>query len=591
MASMYKCATCPKTFTNKGNFNKHSVACIGKTATCDICNRVLSCKSALTSHKRRVHPVEPRVPKVFSCEICMLELPTNGSLHAHMKTDHMDVYKPQHVCNTCGKDYASSKLLKEHIVTHAKTRESYPCRVCNLNFSKPYGLTRHMRSHTKQHNNFSCNLCDYATYRSDSLRSHMHNAHSDVRPYPCEECKMAFKLQATLNIHVKTVHKGIKDYKCNVCESEFKSSLGLAKHMATAHSDVRNYHCPDCNASFKTKNILQNHVNYVHSDRRDCVCSICNMAFQRKTNLDAHIRNKHTAKQFQCEECQQWFITKYTLQEHINKIHLESNLLECHICHKQYVSNSKLNAHMITHDDANRKFQCPHCPLACFYQTSLQKHIDIVHLNIKKYECTHENCGSRFGSSGELKVHVRTWHSEQGILNQKKKEKRVAEVLDNHELAYHREYQINFKCINGTQKYARIDFLLILHGIVCLLEVDENQHKDYMQMCELTRVSQVYEMFTMNGNTMPVLFIRYNPDEYKVNNKKKIFNKKDREQRLIEYLEKDIKEMVDRKTIKPLSMTYMYYDVYQYNDKTFLQVHGEDDYYNEMKKICNEPIF
>ena len=107
----------------------------------------------------------------------------------------------------------------------------------------------------------------------------------------------------------------------------------------------------------------------------------------------------------------------------------------------------------------------------------------------------------------------------------------------------------------------RPDFVLDKPLFTILLEVDENQHKNRTFECEQSRMIQLHNDF---GGT-PVVFIRYNPDNYVDNNGKRMKpNNKKREKKLLEILN----GLNNRKEWNiPLSSYYLYYDGYDNIDE------------------------
>jgi len=109
----------------------------------------------------------------------------------------------------------------------------------------------------------------------------------------------------------------------------------------------------------------------------------------------------------------------------------------------------------------------------------------------------------------------------------------------------------------------RPDFLFdcITHYIV--LEVDEHQHKERVSECETTRMRNI-----ANALGMLTIFIRYNPDDFKINKKKINILPSDNERlkeldaQLTHYQKLDIEAI---KKYGFLSVIYLYYDDY---DKT-----------------------
>ena len=108
----------------------------------------------------------------------------------------------------------------------------------------------------------------------------------------------------------------------------------------------------------------------------------------------------------------------------------------------------------------------------------------------------------------------------------------------------------------GTKSRAFIDFDIIRKD-ECrdILETDERQHSDYDVSCDAKRMADIYLALTLEGNTLPVTFIRYNPDSYKVNGVKRETPREVREAKLIEYIQ-NYKQRVQQ----PLSIVYFYYN-------------------------------
>lgn len=99
----------------------------------------------------------------------------------------------------------------------------------------------------------------------------------------------------------------------------------------------------------------------------------------------------------------------------------------------------------------------------------------------------------------------------------------------------------------------RPDFPLATHQLFKpIVEVDEDQHKSHSRECELARMFMLYQDY----GGLPVLFIRYNPDSYKFDNKT-IRASKSREKVLIDF----IFSLRNVNTIKhPIVVCYLFYD-------------------------------
>lgn len=111
-----------------------------------------------------------------------------------------------------------------------------------------------------------------------------------------------------------------------------------------------------------------------------------------------------------------------------------------------------------------------------------------------------------------------------------RKQNEVKSWIDNSELIQPIFYdkQIN----NGVCGKERPDFYWDCETHILILEVDENQHKDREKECEYTRMFNITQMC----GGLPVIFIRYNPDEYYINNQRQNPNIKNRRKKLIDWL-------------------------------------------------------
>ena len=136
--------------------------------------------------------------------------------------------------------------------------------------------------------------------------------------------------------------------------------------------------------------------------------------------------------------------------------------------------------------------------------------------------------------------------------HQKIKEKRVLKILEaNFMKPTEYNVRINRDCggINSEEKEIGFDF----GNYIVFVEVDENRHKSYCELGEINRMKNIY----MNEGGIPILFIRYNPDNFKDNNNKiKKLSQAKREELLIKWLNKYKNDGLKHN----LSVNYLFYD-------------------------------
>jgi hypothetical protein len=89
----------------------------------------------------------------------------------------------------------------------------------------------------------------------------------------------------------------------------------------------------------------------------------------------------------------------------------------------------------------------------------------------------------------------------------RRKEKHVSDHIQ--EKFSHIDIKFNKQVEDGCSK-RRPDILIEMGSHILIVEVDENQHRNYNTSCEVTRLNELY---TDLGDR-PIVFIRFNPDKY-----------------------------------------------------------------------------
>lgn len=114
---------------------------------------------------------------------------------------------------------------------------------------------------------------------------------------------------------------------------------------------------------------------------------------------------------------------------------------------------------------------------------------------------------------------------------------------------------------NGCSKY-RPDAVIDFVYFIVIIEIDEYQHKNYNNKCEMTRMIQLHQDY----GGIPVIFIRFNPDNYYIreDDKKKIIKANNKRFGvLLETIKRleNLKKIEDKK-LPSLSVCYLFYDNY-----------------------------
>jgi hypothetical protein len=134
-------------------------------------------------------------------------------------------------------------------------------------------------------------------------------------------------------------------------------------------------------------------------------------------------------------------------------------------------------------------------------------------VNIKETTCKTQMCSTQVSKKFKrydgycLNCYIHLFPDKPVSRNYKTKEKAVREFLTEQFTNYTWVFD---KPIDNGASRKRPDALLDLSDQVVIIEVDENQHCNYDCSCENKRLMEI----SMDVNHRPVVFIRFNPDDY-----------------------------------------------------------------------------
>ncbi|GAQ90268.1 hypothetical protein KFL_006200080 [Klebsormidium nitens] len=342
--------------------------------------------------------------------------------------------------------------------------------------------------------------------------------HSGERPYACTVCDVTFSQKGTRDRHERT-HTGERPYTCTECDATFAQGGDLRRHNMT-HTGERPYACTECDATFARGGALRRH-NRTHTGERPYVCTQCDATFAHGEGLWSHQRMHSGKRPYACIECD-----------------------------AKFARGSDLRSHQRTHT-GERPYACTECDATFAQGGGLQIHRR-THTGERPYACI--ECGAAFVTSDNQKKHFRDYHTAEGQQRRKREEERVAKLLEGASIDFKREHAVSFRCILDT--FARVDFIIILNGKVIVLEVDEYQHDGYGVACDVSRMIKLYGAWLLEGNTLPVRFLRYNPHLFRVDGKQKKLKRVVREDRLLRAIREASEAEGDG-----MRVWYLYYDV------------------------------
>lgn len=129
-------------------------------------------------------------------------------------------------------------------------------------------------------------------------------------------------------------------FECQLCEYEATRDYNLKSHVMSVHEHIRPFMCEQCEQRFSTKQSLQEHVRLQHrkagEDKGHISCNYCPKQFGKRSNMTRHIRSCHP------------LTVDYT-----DKTYL------CKKCEKRFSRTDYLKLHLQNHEKGS-KYHCPY---------------------------------------------------------------------------------------------------------------------------------------------------------------------------------------------------------------------------------------
>ncbi|EEB10317.1 krueppel c2h2-type zinc finger protein, putative [Pediculus humanus corporis] len=321
--------------------------------------------------------------KIYQCAFCsnenesLVQFDSYKALYLHKKIKHGITrskikknenkgekklrIKREFICLICGKQFKSSKALKDHSPVHTGEK-NYHCDICNKSYTTSANLKIHKRTHTGARN-FVCTVCNKAFHKKDSLKVHFRK-HSGERPFQCDLCPMKFDRNYILKNHRYT-HFSEKTFICPICGKTFTTHGGLNNHEKGHKKDplVKKPRkpavkptldaenaviCDVCGKIYSTKSNLRIH-KFVHLGVKPFECTICHQTYAKKDSMLTHMRKHTDERPFACETCGMTFYRNHTLKTHLLR-HTGERPHKCKICGKSFTQSSSLAYHVKNHD-------------------------------------------------------------------------------------------------------------------------------------------------------------------------------------------------------------------------------------------------
>ena len=223
--------------------------------------------------------------------------------------------------------------------------------------------------------------------------------------------------EATIKKHISIAHLDLIKEECN------KGTISDSKgHIAEKSSSIKN------SSNLKLKDNLAKKVTNAQDEKE--FLEVINEAselfnadgdtlghdiIELKTELEKskrHGRNKRPKDDLVCETCKKVFRMNKNLKRHIETVHLKIKKYSCMECGKSYPEKAKLLAHTLSAHHKVR-FDCSKCEKSYASKIHLRTHFKVMHeegisANIKK--CS--KCSYSSVRKSNLKRHMIDVHKE-----------------------------------------------------------------------------------------------------------------------------------------------------------------------------------
>nr|CAD7393213.1 unnamed protein product [Timema cristinae] len=242
----------------------------------------------------------------------------------------------------------------------------------------------------------------------------------------CPHCGKRFRFKRHFGKHLD----GHKRHDCKLCDTLLSSRQENARHMLERHCIVvaskSLFKCDYCPKKFVKRATLHNHYKK-HLVGQD-VCLVCGEFVESAEELKAH-QNKHEQdKEWQCEQCDQWFARRQQYLIHMkvesrgsvptfvwreNEQESETQFRENYSLYTQPGSNHDLTViSSLVHCDTPIPKLCTACQLTFHTARSYSHHLNSPgHLKKTSTDTvTCEKCNKSFRSQKVLSQHTQRVH-------------------------------------------------------------------------------------------------------------------------------------------------------------------------------------
>ena len=345
---------------------------------------------------------------VFKCNECEFEAHKKSALVKHKETHFLVFLK--------------EKKGDEQDTDNKIQKNQFVCNTCPSSFGDKESLRRHVESLHLKLLRFKCSFCNFQHYYEVSVQKHQVIKHKGelctVLKIDCDDCKARKEHTCPQSVKSKG-HK--KTFNCTKCEYTASFEQNLKRHLRTVHKENikrknhkgkgNKFKCEEVKCKFSTnyKQALKTHHENIHLEIIRFKCNVCEATFYHKTHIQSHQLINHKDSdcvviKIECADCE-------AQREHATcskrkKFQGKENNIPSGL-NQDLTSDSEKKTKLKPGIKSERVF-CEECDFSSHFQTSLLRHKEIVHLNLKKYFCN--ICPYRSYLKSNMRTHQNLKH-------------------------------------------------------------------------------------------------------------------------------------------------------------------------------------
>ncbi len=294
-------------------------------------------------------------------------------------------------------------------------------------------------------------------------------------PYSCLGCKLNYSTYKSLWTHNKIHHNGgVKTVKNTTFDEPDRDGL---------------FECRKCGSKYKHRQSRHNH-------EKQCIDNGQRMNFVEQKTPEPSVVILDNETQKLDKENLKLDKENLKLDKENLKLDKEKEILELKL---KLVQENKKEFHEEYYINMKIKNLCVH-----------NKQMELCRSCEGSALCVSPLCDSQANKKYDnycLRCHIHLFPDKPNARNYKTKEKAVADsILQSFPLF---SWVTDKKVQDGCSR-RRPDLCLDLGFQVLIVEIDENQHQNYDTTCEHKRLMEI----SKDVNHRPVIFIRFNPDDY-----------------------------------------------------------------------------